>query len=384
MTGVPRPEAHLMDINTVNLWLTNAKHQPTKSVEIEGTPATRQASLTEFFTSVATSAAFQVGAELASNIINLDVLKVNNIGAKYGTDSFLYKAADGILATKTFVKETTSAVVSSVDDFTKPITETFEAGYNAAKSALVNPLSNQYTEAIVKATSAAADFVTQASSLAAVGIDDTAMLAAKQFSDGTAVPTLQGVKDHSDNLTQGNFTLDNAVVAAAPSETSMVSIWTANTNYTSPEYEPVTNNDILRALGFEPQPTFEDMCGIFTKQQLHDNLQAAIEDEEDKRNAITAAVSVQDKTDAYLAWQASFDNYKNCVLALRSETRNNQKKITQVIAQENSLAAISKVNTTRNLISDPAVLAVYDSCLTANAKKASDALDVFVQGPPTT
>lgn len=379
--AISRPEAHGMDINTVNLWLTNAKHQPTKSVEIEGTPATRQASLAEFFTSVATSATFQIG----ENVLNLDVLQVNAIGAKFGTDSYLYKAADGILATKTFVKETTSTFVSVVDDLAKPVTEVFESGYNAAKSVFVNPLSNQYTEAIVKATSAAADFVTQASSLAAVGIDETAMLSAKAFTDGTGLPVLQGVKDHSDNLTTGNFTVNDAVVASAPTEESMISIWTAINNVSEQEYQPVSNNETLQALGFNSPPTFEDMCGIFTKQQLHDNLEDAINDEEAKRAALDNALAlgvVQDINTAYLAWQVSFQTYTECVLALRTETRNNVKKITEVIAQESCLSAIYRVNTTRNLITDPSVKAVYDTLITNEVKKASDALDVFVQGPP--
>ena len=394
MADVSRPEAHAMDINTVNLWLTNAKHQPTKSVEIEGTPATRQASLTEFFTSVATSAAFEVAGALVSYIAanGLETLKgftsaddLVGLAAQYGDDAYVVTSAGSFIKTKIFITQTTNKLTSFVDDLTKPVGDLFESGYNAVKEAFVNPIGSTYTEAISKATSAATAYVSQASSLTSVGLDNAAMLAAKQFTDQTTLPTLQGVKDHSDNLVTGNFTVNDAVVAAAPTEPSAVSIWSANPQYEDDPYQPVNNNIILQCLGFQDSPTFEDMCGILSKEELHSNMLAARNDEEEKREDLNDALqsgTSQQRIDAYAAWQNSFNTYKNTILALRTETRNNVKQITKVIAQESSLTAINKVSTTRSLISDPAILAVYNSCLTDEVKDAADALDFFVQGPP--
>lgn len=368
MADLSRAEAHVMDLNTVGLWLTNAKHQPTSSVEIEGTAATREASVTEFFTSVATSAAFQVGSNFAGDIWNFDVASQAALEQQYGVDSLIAKSGAALLSTKEYVQDVMGPIKDSVSSGWSSVTSTFEAGYNAAKSAFVNPLSGKYTQWISDVAGYAADYTAKASSFAALSPQQVALSAASTYSGSTTLPTLNNVKDHSNNLVTGNFTVEDA---AKRSSTPTVALFAA-----SGESNPVSN-DILRALGYDEQPTFDQMVGILSKDHLHDNLEAALADELEKRN-----LDLND-LDNFNAWQESYANLQDCIEALKTEVTDNVYYITVSIGQENALRTLQRVQSARAGITDPAILATYDKCLTSTAKSGSDAVSFFIESSQT-
>ena len=195
------------------------------------------------------------------------------------------------------------------------------------------------------------------------------MAAASTYSSQTQLPVLTSAKDHSNNLVKGSFTVEDA---AKRSTTTTIAL--------QEDGQPLTvyvNNNTLRALGFDQSPTFTQMAGIFVKDELHDNLEAALADELIKRN--------EDLTDLdkFQAWQTSFATLQSCIDAVKTEVNTNQYHITVSIAQENALSALARVQRTRASISDPVALATYEKCLTDQAKLGSTALAFFINQAAT-
>jgi len=365
-----RPEAYAMDINTVNLWLTNAKHQPTSSVEIEGTPATRQASITEFFTSVATSAAFQVGSRLVSDGLG-SLADMNNtdvaIMQANGASPVVVGAANAFVKTKEFIADVTANAKSIASDIATPVVEKFELGASTFKESFVNPLNNKYTQWIVDAGSAATDYAAKASSLSAYPAQQLALNAAQQYTNDTTLPSFQSAKDSSNSLVTGSFTVEDAAKYGSSNTASLMA-------FSSEEqpYQDQTTNDVLRGLGYAEQPTFDQLAGILSKDYLHDDLEAAL--------AAEALAREEDLTDTakFEAWQESFANLQSCIEAVQQEVTDNQYNITVVVAQENALRSVARIQSVRAGITDPAILATYDKCLKNSTKDAVDATNFFI------
>ncbi len=370
MADVSRPEAHAMDINTVNLWLTNAKHQPTKSVEIEGMPATRQASLVEFFTSVATSAAFQVAGGLVEK--GLGQLKdINNttvalLEADYGALNPITLGAKAFVASKEFVDDVTNQALVIADDISVAAADKFELGTKVFKDTFINPLDNKYTQWVVKAGADAIDYATKASSLSAYSGRELALTAAQQYTNQTSLPTFQSAKDTSNNLVTGTFTIEDAAKYGA-TETAQTA-----TLANSLEFQEETTNDIMLALGYKEQPTFDQLAGILSKSNLTDDLEAAQEDELEKRNADLT------DDDNFAAWQASFAHLQQCVEAVRQEAKDNLYYQTLVIAQENALRSVERIQTVLDGVTDQTVLDTFDKCLKSSTKQGLEALNYFI------
>lgn len=368
--AISEGQAHIMDINTVNLWLTNAKHQPTKSVEIEGTPATRQASITEFFTSVATSAAFQVAGGLAEK--GLGQLKdVNNttvlfLEADYGAFNPITLGAKAFVATKDFIDDVTNQALVLADDIALAAADKFKLGTDIFKNTFTNPLDNKYTQWIVKTTADAADYVQKASSLSSYPGRELALNSAAQYTNETSLPTFQSAKDTSNNLVKGSFTIEDAA-KYGQTETAQAAVLSTNIE----EFNEPENNEILQALGFAEQPTFDQLAGILSKSSLTDALEAAQEDELEKRNADLT------DDDNFAAWQASFANLQSCIQAVREEVRDNIYYQTQVIAQENALRSLERIQTTLEGVTDANVLSTFDKCLKSSTKQGLEALQYF-------
>ncbi len=369
MADVSRPEAHIMDINTVNLWLTNAKHQPTKSVEIEGMPATRQASLVEFFTSVATSAAFQVAGALAEKGLG-QLKEINNttvalLEADYGALNPITLGAKAFVASKEFVDDVTNQALVLADDISVAAADKFELGTKVFKDTFVNPLDNKYTQWIAKAGADAVDYATKASSLSAYSGREVALTAAQQYTNQTSLPTFQSAKDTSNNLVQGTFTIEDAAKYGS-TETAQ-----AATLANSAEFQEETTNDIMLALGYKEQPTFDQLAGILSKSNLTDDLEAAQEDELEKRNADLT------DDDNFAAWQASFAHLQDCVEAVRQESKDNLYYQTVVISQENALKSVERIQTVLEGVTDQTVLDTFDKCLKPSTKQGLEALQYF-------
>ena len=366
---MPDKDGGLLSTDTIvllNQWLTNAKHQPVSTVEIEGTPATREASITEFFTSVATAAAVRVGTSFVGDIWSFDDAAQVQLEMEYGFDSDIAQAGRDLLGVKSFVNEVMEPIKTASSVVGASVSNLWDQGTSAFNAAFVNPLQGKYTEYISQVTGYAADYASKATGFASGSAQQIALQAASTYTTQTTLPTFNNVQSHSNNLIKGNFTVDDAAKMAKPNTQTLSS------TDLSP-YQPIVNNDVLRALGYDEQPTFDQLVGILSKDELHDNLDIALADELAKRNE-----DLSNPT-KFSAWQTSFSNLQNRVAALQQEVKDNQYYINVAVGQENALRGLQRVQSTRSIITDPTILATYDKCLTSKAITGAESVSSFIQ-----